>query len=183
MTKLPNGSLSGGPSVSTAVGCTVTTRPVTSRIIWGRNTLRSLLLCTASQSAVVWYMIAMKMLLVTLAISFCVADYKLVDREDFPVVAECFWNAEAMEVNAWSVYDSRGAFSKYVRSICVSSYGGAKHRTEHLRIMARWSFNGKMHLTFIKILDQNHCIDQSPRFLTIKLSKQQKMIHRAAWLD
>ena len=79
-----------------------------------------------------------------LVISFCVADYKLVDREDFPVVAECFWNAEAMEVNAWSVYDSRGAFSKYVRSICASSYGGVKHRTEHLRIMARWSFNGNL---------------------------------------
>ena len=45
-------------------------------------------------------MIAMRMLLVALAISFCVADYKLVDREDFSVAAECFCNAEAMEVNA-----------------------------------------------------------------------------------
>ena len=57
--------------------------------------------CTASQSAVVWYMIAMRMLLVALAISFCVADYKLVDREDFPAASECVWNAEATEVNTW----------------------------------------------------------------------------------
>ena len=47
----------------------------------------------------VWYMIAMRMLLAALAISFCVADYKLVDREDFPAASECVWNAEATEVN------------------------------------------------------------------------------------
>ena len=35
-------------------------------------------------------------------------------------------------------------FRSIVRSICASSYGGAKHRTEHLRIMARWSFNGNL---------------------------------------
>ena len=44
-------------------------------------------------------MIAMRMLLVALAISFCVADYKLVDREDYPAASECVWNAEATEVN------------------------------------------------------------------------------------
>ena len=143
MTKLPNGSLSGGPSVSTAVGCTVTTRPVTSRIIWGRNTLRSLLLCTASQSAVVWYMIAMKMLLVTLAISFCVADYKLVDREDFPAASECVWNAEATEVNTWSVYASRGASRmQRVRSVEPSSVKAAFLHVQLWKFKLHWFGHG-----------------------------------------